>query len=659
VSTRSVSLSRPRRQVGGALPVLVAVLTLTTLELVRASGPLVDLALTRAGVPAAALTALVTYLAPGPAAALLLLAVRPSARTSDTSRSVLLLGAVLLAGLRLLVQGLRGDARFVVGLVTVAVAVAVLSLAVAVLAAHAGGGRTAAGAVAAGAATAVGLQLALGTWDAFWRHTLLGWAVVSVVVAALVGAALLTQRDQAGAAGVGAGRLWALGPLLALAAMMLANPAFAASQSGLPLALAGPLQAVGLLLAGWVVLGRRSRGTGSGAVLLPLGVTGGLTLGGVFAGDGAVVLVALLLAQVAAVRLLGSALEPAVDPPPPGPVPPVVAATASLVGVATIAPLLVYQVDYDVPLGVPNELVLILTAVALGLGGLRPSAGLGDATARGRGPRGLLAGACAVVLLGTGAVAAGWLGNGQGRTAAAAQSASAGSGVVLSWNLHYGVTPEGAVDLETVARTIEGQDPDVVLLQEVSRGWVQGGGVEMATWLANRLGYAFAFAPAADRRFGNVILAREAPVAAETLALPYGQGPQHRSALAAQVRVGSAWVQVTSVHLQHRPANTPTRVRELETLLDELAVDDGRRVPMVVGGDLNAGPGDPEPALLTAAGFVSAVDAVGTAQALSDPTTGPSRRIDWVFGRGVGFRSARFLDTRASDHLPVVVRTDR
>ena len=117
-------------------------------------------------------------------------------------------------------------------------------------------------------------------------------------------------------------------------------------------------------------------------------------------------------------------------------------------------------------------------------------------------------------------------------------------------------------------------------------------------------------------------------------------------------------MRVTSVHLQHRPTNTPTRVREVETLLDDLGVDDVPSTPMLVGGDLNAGPGEPEPALLTAAGFVSAVDAVGP-QALRDLGTDPGRRIDWVFGRGVGFRSARFLDVRESDHLPVVVRTDR
>jgi endonuclease/exonuclease/phosphatase family metal-dependent hydrolase len=302
--------------------------------------------------------------------------------------------------------------------------------------------------------------------------------------------------------------------------------------------------------------------------------------------------------------------------------------------------------------------VLTLTAAALGLAGLRRGLAPAAVTARQPVPRALPAGACVVVLLGTAAVAAAGPADGASRTAAASPSTGTGSGVVLSWNLHYGVTPQGAVDLEAVARTIEAENPDAVLLQEVSRGWVQGGGADMASWLASRLGYAFAFAPAADRRFGNLILAREPPVAVRRLALPYGQGPQHRSAVSARVRVGSREVRVTSVHLQHRPANTPTRLQEVETLLDDLRVDDGPATPMLVGGDLNAAPGDPEPALFTAVGFVSALESVGP-QALRDPGTGPGRRIDWVFGRGVGFRSARFLDVRESDHLPVVVRTDR
>jgi endonuclease/exonuclease/phosphatase family metal-dependent hydrolase len=653
----------PRPSGGSALPVLVAVLTLVTLELVRASGPLVDLALTRAGVRGAATTALVSYLAAGLVAALLLLPRRSCTGGLPRSRAVLLLGAGLLAALRLLAQALQGGPRFVVGLAAVAVAVAVLTLAVAVLAARPGGGRSAAGAVAAGAAAGVGLQLALLTWDAFWRHTVLGWTVTMAVVAVLVGSAVLVGKEPETSTDRAVGRLWALGPLLALAAMMLANPAFAASQSGMPLRVAGPLHAGGLLLAGALVLLRPPPGRAAvQAALLVLAVACGLRLGGVVPGDGVLVLAALLVAQLAAVGLLGAALHPAEAADlqsfrraAPAPVPLPLPATACLVGMLTIAPLLLYQLHYDVPLGVPNDLVIVVTAAALAGAGLRPSRSAGEPlgvppTAR------LLAGCAAAALIGSGVAISGWPGE-RPAAAAAVTGAGQGSGVVLTWNVHYGVSPEGSVDLEAVARTIEAQDPDVVLLQEVSRGWVHGGGVDLASWLGHRLGRHVAFAPAADRRFGNLILTRSEPVEVRRLPLPYGQGPQRRSAVAARVQVGSVTAEVASVHLQHRPGNTSTRLDELRTLLAALAADDRRGAPVIVGGDLNAGPGRPEPALLAGAGFVSAVDAAGDRRALTDPSTRPPQRIDWIFGRGIGFREAEVVaDARSSDHQPVVAR---
>ena len=79
---------------------------------------------------------------------------------------------------------------------------------------------------------------------------------------------------------------------------------------------------------------------------------------------------------------------------------------------------------------------------------------------------------------------------------------------LVDWNLHYGVSPLTAVDLEGIAQTIEAQDADVVTLQEVERGWIFGGGADMATWLSHRLGMTIQFAPAADRQFGNAVLAR-------------------------------------------------------------------------------------------------------------------------------------------------------
>lgn len=650
-------LSSPAASAGQPLVGLVAVVTLVALELVRAGGPLVDTAFGQGGASAAVRAAVVTYAAPGLVAALLLLAVR---RAVGPAPVALLLGSGLLAVLRLGVQGLTGDARFVLGLAAVAVALAVLVLAVAVLAARPGGGRYAAAAVLTGAAGGVGLQLALGTWDASWRPTPLGWSVAVALTAALVLLAVLVAGDRASSPTQQVGRLWALGPALALAVMMLANPAFAAAQSGLPLALAGPVHGAGLLLAGGLLARSprsarisppRSRlagrwGSGLAALGLVAGVAVALELTGSRPLRGFAVLVALLTAQLTTGLLLGRALEP--GPPRTGQVQRnapslgIATASAAAAGLLTIVPVLLYQLDYDVPLGFPNELVLVATAVLLAAAGLRGAAG-GAAEPVGVRPPLRLPPllAAALLLLGTVATAVSGLGtpNAEGEAGGAAYT-----GRIVSWNLHYGVTPAGAVDLEAVARTLEAYDPDVVLLQEVSRGWVQGGGVDMASWLSARLGRSFVFGPAADGRFGNAILARGRLSDVEVLPLPYGAGPQRRSAITAVTRLGPRPTRVTSIHLQHRAANSATRVAQVQTFLDAQAARASTVSAQMVGGDLNATRGLPEVGLLTGAGFTSAVDSVGDPDALTDPSTGPTRRIAWVFGRGIRFTRAEVLN---------------
>ncbi|SDS21248.1 Metal-dependent hydrolase, endonuclease/exonuclease/phosphatase family [Friedmanniella luteola] len=636
------------------LPALVAVLTLATLELVRCSGPLLDTTFVRGGAPAAALAAGLTYVAPAPLTALLLAGTRRVARPWTAA---LLGGAVLLALFRLVVQQLAGDARVVVGLLAVAVAVTVLTLAVAELSDGDGGGRAAAAAVLAGASGSVGLQLTLGTWDAPWRSTPAGWAVAVAVALAVVLLAVLARREPVAAPPRKTPGLWALGPVLSLGVLVLANPASAAAQSGLPLAVTGPLLGAGLLLAA-VLAGRRPRQPAGprrtvavAAVALPVATAVALQVSGATAAGVALVLTALLSAQLTAALLLGRAWSsPGTDEPAssrPVRTSAATAAAAGVVGLTTIGPVLVFQLDYDVPLGVPNVLVLVLTAAALAVAGLGPAGGADrrpGPTARPRPDRAVLLGSAVLLLLGAVTAVA------QARPDGPAADGRY-TGRVLTWNLHYGVSPEGAVDLEAVARVIEAEDPDVVLLQEVSRGWVQGGGVDMASWLSQRLDRSFAFAPAADGRFGNVVLARGTLGDVRVQPLPYGAGPQRRSALTAVTRLGARPTTVTSIHLQHRAGNTPTRVAQLQAFLAP-----PRPGAQVVGGDLNATPGSAEVRLLTAAGYVSAVDAVGDPATLTDPSTGPTRRIDWVLGRGVAFADAEVLTgVQLSDHLPLVV----
>ena len=631
---------------------LVAVLTVITLELVRASGPLLDRAFS-VGVGRAGATAIGAYGAAGVVAAVLLLVTGRRATGSPDGRTVVA-GAAALAVARLAVQGLHGGARYVVGLVAVALAVAVLSVAVSFVAGRATGGRQAALGLVLGSGLATGLQLALGTWDAFWQHGTAGWLVAAVLALGIV----VLARAALGHPATGRPRrLWALGPFLALAAMVLANPAFAAAQTGDPLREVGLVLVVAHTVAVWLLLSPHlltSSVRVAAAVAVPAAVAGPFFV------TGTVALVAIVVLQVAVGVTLAGAMSThrIARLGIPG-----TATATGVVGVALILPLLVYLVDYDVPLGVDNAVVPVAAGIALAIGGLRRRTPAAPAPASGA--PGMLAAAFpeehiqpfrsnVVRLLAIPALAlavVGWW------TAAAAAPvpahARAKSLVVLDWNLHYGVAPATDVDPEQVARTIEAQGADVVMLQEVARGWMLGGGVDLATWLSHRLGMQLVFAPAADPQFGNAILARSALTDPVVTPLPYGSGPQRRSAISATVTMADGTgVRVTSVHLQHREANTATRLEELRTLLATLP----RGAPSVLAGDLNAAPGSPEIGVLDDAGWTSALDVAGGPAALTFPSGHPQSRIDWVLGQGVTPTRAEVLTgPRSSDHLPVVV----
>ncbi|GHG44548.1 hypothetical protein GCM10011331_03170 [Flavimobilis marinus] len=652
MTSRSRSIAAPL--------VLVSLVTALTVELVRASGPMFDRAF-NAGVVVAAVVALVTYATPG-------IVVTALARGRTVTGRTVHTGVVVLGVARLAVQALGGDARFVVALVAVAVAVGVLVLTVGLTAKRSPGATALA--VSTGAVGAAGVSLMLGTWDAVWRHDVAGWSVTLVLVAASIGTAW-TVRGEPGGAVRG---LWTLGPYLAIVVAVAANPAYLASQLGLSLPWAGVVVVGGLVAAAvlvlWTIPTERARYPRSGrwsapfhallaavtlaAVGLPFGDRGAVADPSLAVGFG--VMAAMLMAFLTA-GLAAAWDRPVTDPRGPF----ARAGAASAAGLGTIVPLLVYQLDYDVPLGFPNHLVLVGAAVVLGAGAARGAWAAGrtltdvPAPSPAAARRSLLPAVGVVVVVGL-------VGSALNAAPAPELGPVRAEPVVrlLSWNVHFGVTPAPGVDLDRLADVIRGADPDVVALQEVSRGWVMGGGADMATYLARATGMRFVAAPAADRQFVNVLLvaprfldpSTEMPAGVVRTRLPYGDGPQWRSAVTATVPVPGtgADLTVTSAHLQHRAENTPTRLAQLDALLAaELA--DGSAV---LAGDLNAEPGWPEPDLLTDAGWTSAQDTAGDPAALTFPAHDPQVRIDWVLGRDVTFESLEVLDDATSDHRPLL-----
>ncbi len=64
---------------------------------------------------------------------------------------------------------------------------------------------------------------------------------------------------------------------------------------------------------------------------------------------------------------------------------------------------------------------------------------------------------------------------------------------VMIHNIQSGFALDRTWNLEETARTIQAEDPDIVVLQEVSRGWLVTSDVDQALWLSLRLGMPYVF----------------------------------------------------------------------------------------------------------------------------------------------------------------------
>lgn len=599
-------------------PTLIALLFTVTAELLRAGGPLLDGLAGAIGIQLSAVVAIGLFVLPGT----LLVTVRRASLT----------GMILL----LLVVRLTAQVAPNLPLVLAGAIIAMVCLALAMQrAADPAGAITG---VLAGGVVDLGIRSATMSWDLIWAG-LWGLPMVLLLAAAFWFSLFTTDPDKPRL-----GRAWSVGAYLALWTMVLGNPAFLSSASGVPLQLALLAMILGVLVS--IELARR-------IALLPFvgPLYGAGLVGGVVAawwGEGWTVVAGVVAAQLFAAVVLARAVS---FPGQRG---------NSVFGLMWVLPVLLYQVHYEQPLPFDNRYLVVAVAVLLALAGLRrrspeaveplppqleakPAATVlppGLLPVRTPWPKPFLPATLglALILL----VPVGFL----SIAPSDAQAAGTPGLRLMSWNVKYGRDDaSGEVNPAQIAAAIRGQRADLVVLQEVSRGWAIGGGTDVAEYLRRELGMAAYWAPAADGQFGNLLLApKSSRLEVEHHYLPYGQGPMWRSYL--EIRV--AGFSVIATHLTHRKQNTPTRLRQIETILDEK--------PDVVVGDLNFWPTWQERRMFVSAGFLSAQDEKGEAAAFTSPTSRPTNRVDWMWvGRRLEVSSFEILkDVKASDHFPIV-----
>ncbi|MQY02238.1 endonuclease/exonuclease/phosphatase family protein [Actinomadura macrotermitis] len=502
-------------------------------------------------------------------------------------------------------------------------------------------------ATVAGLAADTAVRMAFGTWDPVWRSDVPSWlacllfvgpgafALYRELASGPVAAPGLSWRDALGAA--------AFGPFLALQVLVLSSPAFVASSGWVSLTAAHVIVVIGQGLAlAFLASGLAVRAVPGGVCVLGgtlLGIGAG-TIAGTYAVTGVEIVPVVIGGQVLAAWLLAVACRAPLRRAGTGGPVWRVDIGAALGGFLVALVLLPYQMSAITDLPLPNNLLPGLAGILLGALAAIAAARGGPLPARAP-LRALTAGAGALVLL-----AGTLLYTLVSPKGTAPAAAVAGQVRVLSYNIHDAVDTGGRLDPEAVARTIERQRPQVVLLQEAGRGALMSGTTDVGVWLSRRLGMKLLWGPAADGQFGNAILTSLPVRGSGTGRMPRGDWSQIRGYVWARLQVGGTTMDVWSTHLSEGGGHGRARLREAAALLRAW----GGAPRTLIAGDFGAGPGSAEVERVTGGGRLRSA-ALGDAT----PTAGRDRP-DWIFGTDdLLFGDYEVPASAASDHAPVAV----
>jgi endonuclease/exonuclease/phosphatase family metal-dependent hydrolase len=505
------------------------------------------------------------------------------------------------------------------------------------------GSRIGAGILLAGLVLGLALDAAIrgvfGSWDLLWQRGIGSLLVTLVLAISLLWLTVAVTRTKGGRASLGSRPVAALaiGAYLMLQLLFLHNFAFVGSQAGISMTAATLVVLVGSLGALAATYAAAGRQMSRLAVIVLAFLTAALAwaLPGIEGLAGALVVLAF---QVLLTGLLAFAVGDRVGTAQQSSHPRRVVAVAAG-SVLFLALVLLWQIYIDRPLPFPRQaLPAIAVLIVARFAWRRAQEGALPAMTVGRvvPPAAVVAGLAVLVPISL------WI----TQPSPATHPAGTVEIRLVNYNVRGSVAVDGRLSPDDIAAEIASSDPDIVVLQEVARGWAIHGTMDLLAYLERELDMTAVYAPAADGQFGNAILSRLPMTEIASATLPR-DGTQDRSFVWVEVATPKGNIDVVGAHTQSRST------AQITALLDAV----GTTVPLVIAGDMNVHPDDPEVALFTDAGLIDVVGSTGDpCRTTSSEPTSDCDRPDWVFiTPDFGVEEVRIGSARVSDHLAMHV----
>jgi endonuclease/exonuclease/phosphatase family metal-dependent hydrolase len=221
---------------------------------------------------------------------------------------------------------------------------------------------------------------------------------------------------------------------------------------------------------------------------------------------------------------------------------------------------------------------------------------------------------------------------------------------VMTYNLNDGFNPRGKLDIDEIANIIEINTPDIIGLQEVSRGSVINGSLDMLEWLSYRLQMPYIYGPTQGPFRGNAIISRYPIAAYSRESLPPPDLFPPRGFIVALIDLPDGQqIKVIDAQFDNIAGDTQARQAEAQALTDFWNGLDST----IILGDFGAPRQSTEIRQFYTAGLDLAAVTSGTSYV-------PSQMTDYIWiSPDLRTSDVTVAPGAASDHLPVVAVISR
>ena len=222
--------------------------------------------------------------------------------------------------------------------------------------------------------------------------------------------------------------------------------------------------------------------------------------------------------------------------------------------------------------------------------------------------------------------------------------------IVATYNLNHGFDPDGSIGLVAIIETLDETAWDVAGVQEISRGRLRDGGLDMVAWLEHELGVTIYWQASESRLTGNALMS----TFEVTLTDPVDLGTTERESRTAI----DAVVTLPGVEAPLRVLVVGLTDPTTEVLM--MLIERWQSSPStVILGDFGFRDATNDPLnVVVEAGFYD-VATIADGSAATYPSNAPTEPRDKILiSRDLLPSAVRIIESTASDHFPVAARIE-